>query len=105
MNYQILLPARFDSNMYVYRQKLSEKLTSLVAYRLDLDSIPHNQEYLETLDALIKSTHYKFIDLIKTIDTFEADSFAFGSNCWPQLTAAAAKLEVFEHIIINNHSK
>lgn len=105
MNYQLLLPTRFNSNMYVYRQFLSEHLTELVSYRLKLDTIPHNLEYQLHFDELLQQTHFKFVSIIKTIDLFETDSFAFGSNTWPSQTATALNMEVYFPIIINNHSK
>jgi hypothetical protein len=105
MNYQILLPACFNSNIYVYQQKLSEKLSQLVRYRLDLENIPHSLEFQIELDKLLQSQHFRFIDIRKTIENIETDSFAFGSNCWNSLTRNAINIEVVDPIVINNDSK
>lgn len=79
MDYTILLPANFNSNIYVYRQLLSDKLTELVSHRLSLHLFPYPQSYIDELDLLIQSQHSKFKHVIKTIDILECDNFAFGA--------------------------
>lgn len=78
-----LLPAKFDSNIYLHRQSVSDKLDKLIQFRLSIEvnnCKPHDVLYC---DILLKQEHEKFIKLGNLISITENSAFRLGGFVLP----------------------
>lgn len=78
MDNAILQPARFDSNMYLHRKLINDKLNELLQYRLNYETIKPTLEQSQKCDTLLKMEHYRFVQVISLIKINEMDVFRFG---------------------------
>ncbi len=75
----VLLPSRHQSNIYERRQLISQKLTNLVMFRINSETIDCTSDDIKFCDILLQSENHKFIALIKMIDLEEKDIYQFGA--------------------------
>lgn len=78
MTTSVLLPAKFNANIYTYRMILSQKLTELVMFRVNCETLDCNKLDIIFCDELLQKTHYKFIEVKKMIEIEEIDNYRFG---------------------------
>lgn len=74
-----LLPCRFNSNIYSYREILSDYLKSHVLLRLMIDDYVCTPDDILLLDSYLIKYHYRFIEVKKAIEVLEKDVYVFGS--------------------------
>lgn len=75
-----LLPAKFDSNIYIARQLSSEKLDSLIHFRLFPDQYQNPITDLAKCDELLQMEISNFEKLKTMIDLEETLTFRFGND-------------------------
>lgn len=80
MQVACLLPAKFDSNIYVARQLASEKLDALIHFRLNPNLYQNHINDIQVCDKLLISEHYNFIKLVQMVELTEMSSFRYGSD-------------------------
>lgn len=68
-----ILPCKFSSNIYVYRQLLSNWLSKFVDARNNLDLYILPPDHITQLDVLLQQHHFKFIEVKNTIELLEMD--------------------------------
>jgi len=70
---------KFHSNIYVHRQIISDWLTKYVQIRLNVGTYVMTPDNIKQLDALLIRYHYIFINVKKSIETLEKDTFSFSA--------------------------
>lgn len=75
----VITPPKFNSNIYVHRQNISDWLTKYVDIRLNVGTYVMSPDNIQELDRMLVKYHYYFIDVKNTINLLEKDSFTFGS--------------------------
>lgn len=74
-----LLPSKHNPNLYERRQLVSQKLTNLVMFRINAETIDCTPDDILFCDILLQAEHKKFIELIRMIQIEETDIYSFGA--------------------------
>jgi hypothetical protein len=75
-----LLPSSFNSNIYVRREFISIKITELVMFRMNCETLDCTPDDIVYCDNLLKIEHLKFKDIIGMIDLEETDHYTYGAT-------------------------
>lgn len=78
MYYIQIYQPKFNSNIYVYRKNLSQWLTKFVDVRNNIGTYVMTPDNISQLDMLLKQYHYKFEEVVNTINLLENDVETYG---------------------------
>ena len=73
------LPSKFNSNIYTHREIISDKLSELVMFRINSETILCTSDDVKQTDYLLQSEHYKFVKVKTMIEISENDNYCYGS--------------------------
>ena len=69
----VITPPKFNSNIYVFRQNISQWLTKFVDVRNNIGTFVMHPDNIHQLDLFLKQYHYRYLEICKTIELLEND--------------------------------